>query len=1618
MADLKTNLELNIKPFLDAIQKAANSLKILGEIKPNFNTSEFTKLQSEFNKFKPEINVALKVDSKELGDTKTQIASIDEEPIDLQILINSEEVQRSVNRVQELRSTVLNIPKLTDIKLDSNTDEETFKLDELRETAQKLADAYSSGDFDIKLNSKQLSSAIEFAEDDLKSLGKTLADVPDFTFDLKGVQKAEEFFTKFNNILFEVNKNQIREIFPNLEKENQKVFQSVLGYRDLNDIIDTIQRKSKDLGFNVEIDKDAKIEAFKIRESLLQVPKTVTTKYNINGDENVVKTANIVNNALGTIPPTKFTTVDIVGEQNVIYQANKIEKEIRDIPTSKNINVNIDKNAVGKIKGVTGAATGAVSGFGKQLSSGLLASFSGAAIGAALAQFAVQAVRSIGTAIKSADSLSDSLRLAFTQVGIQDLDGALARANAFALDLSTNFGISAETSKTLLAQVVGLTGEFGTASENITKAAIGIEAATGGLVKAEQAAKLFSRSLGNPEDQAALDTLAKRFPALGDAINSTADPAERANAVLLNLTGTFDALNVDSNDLFSTLQRLGDTFSNVFGTAFAPIADAIAPTFQAISDSLLGSTESIGKFGQDIVEKFINPLIAEFDNIGPFFGKFLDGLSPLLGVLGSISFDILITGLQILAPLLGAVGDIVLALSPILTQLGDLVSGILAPVFQLFNNELYNSLDPTKQLTDNVFSLNPVIETLSNLVDLLYPLINLLGHVIIDLLIPALQGLEYTLGIVLLPFRALNFAFDVGKQFVADYSAEIATLTSYVQAFLFLIPPLFVASKVLGAIAGYASKPLVFKADLGDLSEIGKIPADAFGEQADAARNFNDQYGINLPKAVGKGTKSIKIATGATKENKTAISESLAELDKLAKAYEELSKRIENRYVLELNNINLRAKTAEAINGGELNDYKKIGIELDKINLLDKKRIDLQTQLNDVYKLNSKDLKASVDQYLGLVETADAKLPILDPSAFGIKFDPTDAKSVEAARKVAEEILALYNEQLKSETQRQEFQIELNKLNVKFDEQSLNFQLSKVGQSVSDGLRSLETGKISVAEFDIDALKASLNKVKDAATVGLQPFKDQLQSLSSEIELTQSRLRLIADVSGTNSKVFKENENSLRLLVSQYSQLIQKTKTYTDTIEEVDTTIQNFGETLDDSITKKFEALQKQDFEFKLQINTSKLQQGLADIDRTTKEALLQLQKDYETTLAEIKNLGKVTPEIESGLAEKYKEDAKNLRVNARIAKDEFRKQTDALYAIQQSFIKNIGSITNPNTLEAKGELDKKTKEINSELDLLRAKQQIENDLNKGTLNERSSDYEEYTTKILELEKQKNDALKVYDDEVNRLKLEGLQRIADESLPAIQDQLKVANAELTDLLLEGAGGFEAIANQTLETIGLVALESLAVAVAQAKSFEEIQKLFLKNVVQGLLQVLQAQLTAVLLEVLFNEVKEKSFLGIATAAVLGGVLAAGFAVVQAKLLSQIDGFSEGGYTGNANTSAVAGVVHGQEFVINAESTKRNREALEYLNSGGNLKDFFKGEMTQMDLVDTKDMSNSINTLAYTMDSRLSSLETTVDRAIRQSSTTMRSQNSVDVSVYSDPGTTIKHMKKIGKIKGLS
>ncbi len=79
--------------------------------------------------------------------------------------------------------------------------------------------------------------------------------------------------------------------------------------------------------------------------------------------------------------------------------------------------------------------------------------------------------------------------------------------------------------------------------------------------------------------------------------------------------------------------------------------------------------------------------------------------------------------------------------------------------------------------------------------------------------------------------------------------------------------------------------------------------------------------------------------------------------------------------------------------------------------------------------------------------------------------------------------------------------------------------------------------------------------------------------------------------------------------------------------------------------------------------------------------------------------------------------------------------------------------------------------------------------------------------------------------------------------------------------------------------------------------------------------------------------------LASLATLGSnAVPAGAAITATTALSHasaLTGFKTGGYTGNMGTSSVAGVVHGQEYVMNAQATRRNRPLLEAMNSGGSM-----------------------------------------------------------------------------------
>jgi len=73
-------------------------------------------------------------------------------------------------------------------------------------------------------------------------------------------------------------------------------------------------------------------------------------------------------------------------------------------------------------------------------------------------------------------------------------------------------------------------------------------------------------------------------------------------------------------------------------------------------------------------------------------------------------------------------------------------------------------------------------------------------------------------------------------------------------------------------------------------------------------------------------------------------------------------------------------------------------------------------------------------------------------------------------------------------------------------------------------------------------------------------------------------------------------------------------------------------------------------------------------------------------------------------------------------------------------------------------------------------------------------------------------------------------------------------------------------------------------------------------------------------------------GANSAPAMAGIVATTAMSENLAIMGSMMGFQSGGYTGNMATDAVAGVVHGQEFVMTAAATRENRPMLEAMNRG--------------------------------------------------------------------------------------
>jgi hypothetical protein len=174
-----------------------------------------------------------------------------------------------------------------------------------------------------------------------------------------------------------------------------------------------------------------------------------------------------------------------------------------------------------------------------------------------------------------------------------------------------------------------------------------------------------------------------------------------------------------------------------------------------------------------------------------------------------------------------------------------------------------------------------------------------------------------------------------------------------------------------------------------------------------------------------------------------------------------------------------------------------------------------------------------------------------------------------------------------------------------------------------------------------------------------------------------------------------------------------------------------------------------------------------------------------------------------------------------------------------------------------------------------------------------------------------------------------------DGLKALNENYARAIAEQTLTDEQRTAQLEKIVVQT----GILIGSQLIATVAAGKDAKKAVLKSAFDILQSLVPVLVAQITGISLASP-ESVATFGIAGVAKAAALTAVLQGIIAAARSAV-----GFKEGGYTGDKGTSDVAGVVHGREFVMTADETRKHRGLFEHIHKGGDPYVFMARNMMQ-------------------------------------------------------------------------
>ena len=337
----------------------------------------------------------------------------------------------------------------------------------------------------------------------------------------------------------------------------------------------------------------------------------------------------------------------LTGDPSQLVNALKsIETQAKKVGDSIDASVNLDgskgvksfDNLIGKFK--EGQATASQGGgiFGNIAGTlGQLASPAGAAT-AAIGVLAVGFKSLVSSALEY-DEIGDKLELSFSQAGLsgKQLADQIDRTSANARNMALKFAAPVDTFKELSAAASALGGATGQMNDDLVSVGFGIEKATDGMIKGEAAIRLFSQGVADPENAANVEKLAKKFPALGEALKKPGDAATKVQAALKALNPTLTTLASQAGDAGSTFERFkiigGEALKTFAGTIYDKISaglSGIADTLGSINfEGIINGAKVLGSIIGDVV-------VSAFNVLKKVFSGLQNAISPLIDAIGSL----------------------------------------------------------------------------------------------------------------------------------------------------------------------------------------------------------------------------------------------------------------------------------------------------------------------------------------------------------------------------------------------------------------------------------------------------------------------------------------------------------------------------------------------------------------------------------------------------------------------------------------------------------------------------------------------------------------------------------------------------------------------------------------------------------------------------------------------------------------------------------------------------------------------------------------------------------------------------------------------------------------------